>query len=80
MWQADAVTLGGGARRCTVSNGYVLVAQPPREHAADHRFALPETELVLHHRTRDIRVRLRGEQAVAMDNFGADLTFFDPME
>jgi len=33
--------------------------------------------LVLQHRTRAFRVRLRGEQAVAMDNFGADLTFFD---
>jgi hypothetical protein len=27
----------------------------------------------------DIRVRLRGDQAVAMDNFGADWTFFDPL-
>jgi hypothetical protein len=34
---------------------------------------------VLQHRTHNIRVRMRGDQAVAMDNFGADLTFFEPM-
>lgn len=43
-------------------------------------FPLAERELVLRHRTRDIRVRLRGDAVVAMDNFGADLTFFDPYE
>ena len=41
---------------------------------------LPRRRIVLHHRTHDIRVDLRGDEPVAMDNFGADLTFFDPLE
>ena len=40
----------------------------------------PQPELVLQHPTRDIRVRLRGDQAVAMDNVGADWTLFDPID
>jgi hypothetical protein len=43
-------------------------------------YELPTREVVLQHRTRDIRVRLEGDSIVAMDNFGADLTFFDPID
>ena len=43
-------------------------------------FDLPVQEVTLKHRTRDIRVRLSGDQVVAMDNCGADLTFFAHME
>ena len=28
----------------------------------------------------DLRVRLRGDAVTAMDDFGADVTFFDPIE
>lgn len=41
-------------------------------------FDLLTQELALHHRTHDIRVRLRGDEAMAMDGFDTDLTFFDP--
>ncbi len=40
---------------------------------------LPTRNIALRHRTHDIRVRLRGDAVVAMDNFGADLTYFDPL-
>ena len=40
-------------------------------------YELATEEIVLNHRTRDIRVRLRGDEVAAMDNFGADVTFFD---
>jgi len=43
-------------------------------------FELSVQEMVLHHRLRDIRVRLRGDEVVAMDNFGQDMTYFDPYE
>ena len=43
-------------------------------------FPVPEHEVVLKHHTRNIRLRLRGDAVVAMDSFGADLTFFDPIE
>ena len=39
----------------------------------------PANELLLRHRTHDIRVRLRGDEVTAMDNFGQKLTFFDPI-
>jgi hypothetical protein len=40
---------------------------------------LQEQELVLCERLhiRPIRVRMRGDAVVAMENFGAELTFFD---
>jgi hypothetical protein len=41
---------------------------------------MPEQTITMRHRTHDIRVRLRGDEVVAMDNFGADLTYFDPFE
>ena len=43
-------------------------------------YKLPTREIVLRHRTRDIRVRLKGDSVVAMDDFGADLTFFDSIK
>ena len=63
-----------------LTNGYLFIGDPPVGTPITIEFALPVTELVLRHRTRDIRVRLRGDQAVAMDNFGADWTFFDPLD
>ena len=36
-------------------------------------------ELVLRHRARDIQVAMRGDSVTAMENFGAGLTFFDPL-
>ena len=41
-------------------------------------FPLSERHLTLKHKTRDIRVRLRGDEPVAMDNFGSQFYFFDP--
>jgi hypothetical protein len=63
-----------------VANRYLLIAEPPVGTPITVRFPLKEREIVLNHRTRDIRVRLRGDQVVAMDNFGGAFTFFDPIE
>ena len=65
--------------RLTWSGGYLLIAEPPVGEPIDIRFPLAEREIVLHHRTRDIRVRLRGDAVAAMENHGADLTYFDPL-
>ena len=43
------------------------------------QFKLSERDIVLNHRTRDIKVRLRGDSVAAMSNFGAELTFFPPL-
>ena len=42
-------------------------------------FELQPTTLTLRHRKRDITVKMRGDAVAAMEDFGADLTFFDPL-
>ena len=65
--------------RLTYRHGYLLIPKPPIDIPIDIRFPLVEREIVLHHRTRNIRVRLKGDSVLAMDNYGADLTYFDPL-
>jgi len=62
----------------TITNSYLCIPQPPLNEWITIAFPLVEQTICLHHRTRDIRVRLRGDEVIAMDNFGADLTFFAP--
>ncbi len=59
-------------------NGYLYIAEPPLHSAISVRFPLLRQEIVLHYRTRRIRVQLKGDQVERMENFGQDLTFFDP--
>ena len=59
--------------------GYLVVARPPIERPVVVSFPLTGGELTLAHRTRGIRTRLLGDRVVAMDNFGADMAFFDPI-
>ena len=59
---------------------FLFLPQQPVGVPVTLRYELPLREAVLAHRTRDIRVRLRGDTVLAMDNFGADLTFFDPID
>ena len=58
---------------------YLMVSEPAVGRRIAFKLDPPTSELVLRHRTRDIRVRLRGDAVEAMDNFGQDLTFFDPI-
>ncbi len=62
-----------------LSNGYLFFAQPAVNRAIEIEFPLPAKEIVLKHRTREIRTRLRGDEVVGMENFGAGLTFFDTL-
>lgn len=41
---------------------------------------LARESLVLRHRTRDIRVNLAGDSVLAMDDHGADLSFFEDLD
>jgi hypothetical protein len=61
------------------TNGYLFLGRLLQAAWVTIQFPLAERQITLHHRTRDIRVRLRGDAVTAMDNFGADLTFFDPV-
>jgi hypothetical protein len=61
-------------------DGYLRIEQPPVGRWIRVAFPLVARQLTLHHATHDIRTRLRGDQVVAMDNFGTDFTFFDPID
>ncbi len=62
-----------------MANGYLFVAEPPVNRPIAIAFELPTEEIALKHRTREIRARLRGDEVAAMEDFGADLTFFEPL-
>ena len=79
-WVAPSDLVVKGAAPPRIDSGFLFFAQPPLNTPIEVRFALAEEELVLQHRTRSIRARLRGDEVVAMDNFGADLTFFPPFD
>lgn len=67
------------AERPLRTGRYLLFANPPVGTPLKVTLTPPTSERLLRHRTRDIRVRLRGDEVVAMDNFGQGLTFFDPL-
>ena len=62
------------------TGGYLFLPRPPLDRTLTIRFPLAGEELVLEHRTRSIRVRMRGDAVAGMSDFGADLTFFDPLD
>ena len=59
---------------------YVSIARPEPGKPVSLEYPAPRTEITLAHRTRDIRAVLEGDAVIAMDNFGADLTFFDSLD
>ena len=63
-----------------LAGGYLYLPRPDVGKPVSIAFPLPTREFTLEHRTRQIRVRLRGDEVEAMDNHGADLTFFPPIE
>ena len=58
----------------------IFIPEQPVGNPVILSYNLAEREIVLNHRSRDIRTRLRGDSVVAMENFGADLTFFDALD
>jgi len=59
---------------------YLFVPQPEPGKPISLEYPAARTDIVLAHRTRNIRTVLAGDAVVAMDNFGAELTFFDPLD
>lgn len=74
--QLEQLKVVGAPGEWQVSNGYLVITEPPINRWITFTFPLPTEEMTLAHRTRQIRARLYGDEVVAMDNFGADLTFF----
>jgi hypothetical protein len=60
-------------------DGYLVIDESIATRGATVILPAHQEEIGLEHRTRTIRTRLRGDTVVAMDNFGADFTFFDPI-
>lgn len=80
-WVAeDAVSADGLDDPPRLHNGYLVLSQPPVNRWITIRFELAERDIVLSHRTREIKVRLRGDSVAAMSNFGAELTFFPALD
>ncbi len=77
---ADAVSVEGSNEPPGFHNGYLVVSRPPTNRWITIQFELAERDIVLNHRTRQIKVRLRGDSVAAMSNFGAELTFFPALE
>lgn len=75
----ESVRVQGVLAAPRVTNGYLFVSQPPVNRPMSFEFELAPSEITLGHRTRRIRARLRGDEVVAMENFAADLTFFDAL-
>ena len=77
----DAMRVRGVEGKARYTNGYLLVSEPLINRPVYLEFPLSEQEISLDHRHTGtkIRARLRGDEVVAMENFGADLTFFDPL-
>ena len=71
------VQAGSGRR---ISGEYLFIPRPPVNRWITFDFPLTERDISLEHSTRDIRVRLKGDEVTAMDDFGQDLTFFDPID
>ena len=74
------LTVDGVAGQSVGADGYLAIDEPKALAGVTIAMPPPDEEIALVHRTRTIRARLRGDAVVAVDNFGADLTFFDPLQ
>ena len=69
-----------GAAHPVLRDGYAVIENPPVGRWVSFAFDLLVHETTLTWRDSAIRARLRGDEVVAMDNFGTDLTFFPPFD
>ena len=76
--EVDASEIAAHSGRCQRVGDWLFFPQPEAGVPIPIPLALTENELVLNHDAHDIRVRLQGDSVAAMDNFGAELTFFEP--
>jgi hypothetical protein len=78
-WAAAQKVRVSGLRAPALPTGqHLLIATSPVGQRLRFALDLPARKLVLRHRTRDIRVRLRGDEVTGMDGYGQDVTFFEP--
>lgn len=73
------IAIDGWPGPYAVEDCYLVIDERLARRGTTVAFPTREDEIVLEHRTRSIRTRLRGDTVTAMDHFGADVTFFDPL-
>jgi len=76
----DSLRIDGVPGQVLQTEGYTFIAEPPVDKWITFQIPLVEHSTELRHRTRTIRTRMRGDAVAAMESFGADLTFFDPLD
>ena len=79
---AGDVRLAGADTPPVWLDGCLFIAQPPVGTPLRLLYPLPQSTLSLSSRVHShpIRLRLRGDRPLAMDNFGMDLTYFEPFD
>ena len=80
--ERDEIEVDGGGAGPVWANGYLFFSEVSAGQAIQLRFPLKEEQIALSERLHihPIRVRMQGDSVAAMDDFGAELTFFDPYE
>ncbi|MCH2131077.1 MAG: hypothetical protein MK179_18195 [Pirellulaceae bacterium] len=75
-----SVKLEGATGPLQEANHYAFIPEPPVKRAITVEFPLTRQEITLKNPLGPLRVQLEGDGVIAMENFGADLTFFDSLE
>ncbi|MCY3957747.1 MAG: hypothetical protein OXG65_05585 [Chloroflexi bacterium] len=60
-------------------DGRITLPAPPVGRAIELELPLAERDLTIHHQHHEIGARLRGDAVVAMDDLGAGLAYFQPI-
>lgn len=78
----DEVTIEDAEAQPVWNKGYLFFAQVSAGQVIQFQFPLKESQITLskHLHIHPIRVKMKGDAVAAMDNFDAELTFFDPYE
>jgi hypothetical protein len=63
----------------SVTDGYLVFKSFPENRPVRIKIDLPIRDMALHFRTGSIRARIKGDQIIAMENSGADWTYFPPL-
>ena len=77
-WAGADLHIEGAQETLVLSSGQIFIPTCAAGQTIRVKFDLPLQPLALKHRTRTIKATLRGDQTIAMDSFGAPLTFFEP--
>lgn len=75
----DEVTVDGQPARRFIADGRITLGSPRVGNTVEIRLPLAERNLMIHHQDHDIAARLRGDAVVAMDDLGAGMAYFAPL-